>query len=408
MAKKYNKVFGFITKQHDVYSPFLSFFFFFYIFTATQMTPFAQKVRKIFVCCIRPKTVDEPAITSSRIDANTTAVAEQEAVPQTDLHLTAWENPIRSPVDLQGIANVDAVVQRPADLEQTQLFPVSWKDTRKDEPVKWGSQETASEWTDIDRIARDEVKGYPLPWQGKQGFVPFDSSTVGPSWVQGPTGTNQQTEESQVDKDRKERLSRRRRRDASTSSGVDVGDIVQEEVSVAKDEAKTKETLATVQEEAGAKEALATVQEETGAKETLTSVKEEDGTQETLAAVKEGGTQETMAAVKEASTQESSAAKEEAGTEESSSAKELGTKESSAAKEPGTEESSAPKEATVADDFVQIKSTLIDATKPVVAGSSESGSGETSSGEEAKHKPKDTDKVSSSDELHPNKPVEDN
>lgn len=158
------------------------------------MVSFAEKIRKFF-CCVRPTTTfDEPVVSRGRAvvdNAVTTTTAEQEAVPQTDLHPVAWEDPVRSPVDLRDIDQVGAIVKRPEDLEQEQLFPVAWEGSSK-ERENWDNKAKSPEWDDADQAAKDQTKHLPLPWEGIQGLVPFDGKTYGPSWAENPVETKDQ------------------------------------------------------------------------------------------------------------------------------------------------------------------------------------------------------------------------
>ncbi|KAG2213917.1 hypothetical protein INT47_001186 [Mucor saturninus] len=159
------------------------------------MASFAEKLRKLF-CCASPGNFDEPIVDRRRGAATTDPVStaniapEQEAVPQDDLHPATWEDPIRSPVDLSDIEQVGTTVKRPDDLEQAQLFPVSWEGSNKARTV-WSEESTAPEWEEDDQESKDSVRKLPLPWEGKRGLVPFDGKTYGPSWAELPVEINQ-------------------------------------------------------------------------------------------------------------------------------------------------------------------------------------------------------------------------
>lgn len=166
------------------------------------MASIFENLRKFFSCCSNPTTIDsdEPAVSDTGRELPAVSTVSQESILQVQLHPVVWEDPIRSPVDLQGIDQVDAIVKRPDDMEQTDLFPVSWTNVNKG-PVIWGGEEgdSSPEWEGDDKVAKEQVKSLPLPWEGRRGgFVPFDGKTFGPSWGELSLEINMQPDDIQA------------------------------------------------------------------------------------------------------------------------------------------------------------------------------------------------------------------
>lgn len=106
----------------------------------------------------------------------------EDDVDQTNVFPVSWRD-TQAELDLNDIQEIGAVVAKPEDVDQPEVHPINWH-TVKRGSVDWGGEGT--EPKELEAEQSNVRKKLPLPWEKEGGLtpVPFDKSITGPSYEQ--------------------------------------------------------------------------------------------------------------------------------------------------------------------------------------------------------------------------------
>lgn len=156
-------------------------------------------IRKLFTCFIYPlvyrdnrenraptipttptnkKLTSDPAVfirestNTEEVNPATSVPILEDDVDQTDVFPVSWKESSDAEVDLQDIPEVGAVVAKPEDIEQLEVHPIPWQNAKKGD-LSWGGEDI--EPTDLKVEHKNKHKKLPLPWENGRKSSPVSS-----------------------------------------------------------------------------------------------------------------------------------------------------------------------------------------------------------------------------------------